>query len=392
MFYPRKIFSELADHLDKRQITVITGMRRTGKTTLAIELLRQAKDTNQIFIDLERFDNRELFTDPNYDNIIRQLTGRGLDFSRKAWIVLDEIQLVPHITSVLKYLYDHYPIKFIVTGSSSFYLKNLFSESLAGRKKLFELYPLSFGEFLNFRGEPSGFSIFPGPPFDIHQYNTLSALYNEFIDFGGFPEVVLASGNEEKMDILNDILHSYMSIDIKQLADFRKDRELYNLLKLLGSRCGSRLDVSKLSLVSGISRPAVSNYLDFFEKTFLISRINVFTRSRDREIVKARKVYFTDNGILSLLSQVSSGTKFENAVYNQLRGMGKLQYYALKTGREIDFILNENVALEIKERPGPVDIKSLQRLAHLAGIERSMLIGRYPVPGFDEYIWGGGIR
>ncbi|HNR43261.1 MAG TPA: ATP-binding protein [Bacteroidales bacterium] len=392
MFYPRKIFSELTDHLDKRQITVITGMRRTGKTTLAIELLRQAKDTNQIFIDLERFDNRELFTDPNYDNIIRQLTGRGLDFTRKAWIVLDEIQLVPHITSVLKYLYDHYPIKFIVTGSSSFYLKNLFSESLAGRKILFELYPLSFGEFLNFRGEHSGFSIFPGPPFDIHQYNTLSALYNEFIDFGGFPEVVLASGNEEKMDILNDILHSYMSIDIKQLADFRKDRELYNLLKLLGSRCGSRLDVSKLSLVSGISRPAVSNYLDFFEKTFLISRINVFTRSRDREIVKAQKIYFADNGILTLLSQISSGTKFENAIYNQLRGMGKLQYYALKTGREIDFILNENVALEIKERPGPVDIKSLQRLAHLAGIERSMLIGRYPVPGFKEYIWGGGIR
>jgi len=164
MFYPRKIFSELTDHLDKRQITVITGMRRTGKTTLAIELLRQAKDTNQIFIDLERFDNRELFTDPNYDNIIRQLTGRGLDFTRKAWIVLDEIQLVPHITSVLKYLYDHYPIKFIVTGSSSFYLKNLFSESLAGRKILFELYPLSFGEFLNFRGEHSGFSIFPGLP------------------------------------------------------------------------------------------------------------------------------------------------------------------------------------------------------------------------------------
>jgi len=194
------------------------------------------------------------------------------------------------------------------------------------------------------------------------------------------------------MDILNDILHSYMSIDIKQLADFRKDRELYNLLKLLGSRCGSRLDVSKLSLVSGISRPAVSNYLDFFEKTFLISRINVFTRSRDREIVKAQKIYFADNGILTLLSQISSGTKFENAIYNQLRGMGKLQYYALKTGREIDFILNENVALEIKERPGPVDIKSLQRLAHLAGIERSMLIGRYPVPGFKEYIWGGGIR
>jgi predicted AAA+ superfamily ATPase len=131
-------------------------MRRTGKTTIVRELLNQVSSGNKIYIDLERYDNRELFSDPNYDNIPVQLTRRGLDFSVKAWIFLDEIQLVPPIMSVLKYLYDHYFIKFIITGSSSFYLRNFFSDSLAGRKKIFELYPLDFGEFIIFREIPSG--------------------------------------------------------------------------------------------------------------------------------------------------------------------------------------------------------------------------------------------
>jgi len=392
MFYPRKIFQELKNHLDKKQITVITGMRRTGKTTMVRELLNHVSSENKIYIDLERFDNRELFSDPNYDSIATQLTRQGLDFSGKAWIVLDEIQLVPYITSVLKYLYDNYTIKFIITGSSSFYLRNFFSDSLAGRKKIFELHPLDFGEFLLFREIPSVQVPFPESMFNIHDYNHLASLYEEYIDFGGFPEVALTPAKEDKLDILNDILHSYLSMDIKQLADFRKDREIHQLLKLLGEHCGSRLDISKLSVVSGISRPTLSNWLDFFEQTFLITRISVFTKSPDKEIVKARKVYFADNGLLTVLTQASSGVRFENAVFNQLRGKGMLQYYSLKSGREIDFILDHKIALEIKERPGPTDLRNLENLSLAADIDKSFVIGHYPVPGFIKYIWGGSVR
>jgi len=78
------------------------------------------------------------------------LSQQGTDFSQKVLIAIDEIQLVPNLPSVLKYLYDAYDIKFIVTGSSAYYIKNLFSESLAGRKKIFEIYPLNFGELLLF--------------------------------------------------------------------------------------------------------------------------------------------------------------------------------------------------------------------------------------------------
>jgi predicted AAA+ superfamily ATPase len=95
---------------------------------------------------------------------------------------------------------------------------------------------------------------------------------------------------------------------------------------------------------------------------------------------------------LAILTRISNGSKFENALFNQLRGKGILQYYSLKSGREIDFILDHKIALEIKERPGPMDLRNLENLSLAAGIGKSFAIGRYPVPGFINYIWGGTVR
>lgn len=197
MFYHRKIYDELKVHLDKRPITLLTGMRRTGKTTLVKRLLEDSGEKNSIYIDLERIDNRILFGEKNYDNILMALSGRGLDINSKMIIAIDELQLMPEITSVIKYLYDQYSIKFILTGSSSFYLKGLVSDSLAGRKKIFELFPLDFGEFLTFKGIPHGQ---PGinKVFIESEYHRLKSWYDEFIQFGGFPEVVLAVDQKDK--------------------------------------------------------------------------------------------------------------------------------------------------------------------------------------------------
>ena len=123
----RLIYHELKEHLSKRQITVITGLRRTGKTTLVKKLLEDFNGENKSYFDLERIDNRELFSEKNYENIISVLTSRGLDFNKKILIAIDEVQLLPGVISVIKYLYDNYQIKFIVTGSSSYYIKNLFN-------------------------------------------------------------------------------------------------------------------------------------------------------------------------------------------------------------------------------------------------------------------------
>lgn len=392
MFYPRKILPELTKHLSKKQITLLTGIRRSGKTTLVKHLLDNIESKNKIYLDLERLDIRELFREKNYDNIILGLTNRGIDFNDKAYLVLDEIQLAPAIASQIKYLYDHYDIKFILTGSSSYYLKNLFPESLAGRKKIFELYPLGFSEFLDFNHVPYQSTALAKIKSHQAEYERLKGYYEQYLQFGGFPEVVLASNRQDKQDLLNDILSSYINIDIKNLADFNNERSIYSLIKLLARRVGARIDNSKLSRLSGLSRPTVFNYLDLFEKTYLIRRLPVLTKSPDREIVKAKKLYFGDNGLLNILAQVDSGAEFENGVFNQLNRLGDLAYYAKKTGVEIDFIFDSNIAVEVKETPTNSDLRRLAILAATLGINKSYLIGRSFASIKKGFIWGGDIH
>lgn len=391
-FFERKIYSSLKKHLAEKQITVITGMRRTGKTTLVLRLLEEIASKNKIYIDLQRLDNRQLFSEKNYDNIIVELGKRGLDTGKKMHVGLDEIQLVPNLPGVIKYLYDHFNIKFIITGSSSYYMKNLFGESLAGRKKAFEMYPLDFGEFLTFKKAGVNAGDFWEKKFDKYEYERLKNYYHEYVEYGGFPEVALADQPEKKKDLLNDIISSYINIDVGSLADFKRKGDFYNIVKILAARIGSRIDYAKISSVIGINVATLQNYIGFFEDTYLIKRVPVYTRDPDREIVKAKKLYFTDSGLAGILADLNSGAKFENAVFNQLARLGEVRYYALKNGKEIDFVFNGAIALECKETPVMADFRDLVALAKISGLKKIRLIGKNNSPRFSDYIWGGSIR
>lgn len=393
MFYSRNIYSELKNHLEVKQVTVLTGMRRTGKTTLVKQLMSESTIRQKIYFDLERIDNRELFSEKNYENIVFALTQRGIVFSEKVLIAIDEIQLSPNLPSVIKYLYDTYDIKFLLTGSSSYYLKNRFNESLAGRKKVFETYPLTFNELLRFKGiEMLPLTSFTEMPFMGSTYEQLKKYYDEYINYGGFPEVVLTDTVNDKTDLIQDILSSYINFDIASVTDFKKSSDTYKLIKLLAVRIGSKLDISKLANAANLSRLNVENYLDLFEQSYLIRTIPVTSNSPDREIVKAKKLYFLDNGIASVSAELSSGSKFENAVFNQLHSFGEISYFQLKSGKEIDFIINKNVAFEVKEGAVDHDLRNLKNLAKNIDIENCFVIGRHPNNIFDGFLWGGYVQ
>ncbi len=391
MVYSRKIYPQLLEHARSSMVSVLTGMRRTGKTTLVKQILIDLPSKNSIYLDLERPDNREIFQQKNYEAIRDSFISRGLSAAEPMIIVLDEIQLAPEAVHAIKYLYDHHNIKFIVTGSSSYYLKNLFSESRAGRKKIFELFPLDFGEFLTFKNIPFATSDWERSSFNNAEYSRLTSYYEEYIRYGGFPQVVIAQSTEDKRDILSDIMASYVNIDIRSLADFSDERNLYALAKLLAGRVGTRIDYSKLSVLIGVSRPTITNYISFFEKTYLISTVPVYTKSADREIVKSRKLYFCDTGLANSLAEISSGSQFENALFQQLSRLNTVQYYALKSGHEIDFIHGGNLAIEAKETPTGYDLSALNRIARTAGLSKFRIIGRHKSPKFSDYIWAGSI-
>ncbi len=389
----RALFSELEGHLAKPQATVITGMRRVGKTTALKFLLAKTAHPNKLYLDFEKIDNRILFSQNSYQAIEAGLEALGLALNQPAVLALDEIQLVPNSPSVIKYLYDTYPIKFILTGSSSYYLKNHFTESLAGRKRIFEMFPLGFDEFLQFRGFARlQFEHTAQKPFSEPIYQIFRQEYETYLRFGGFPEVVLAETADDKTAFLKDIINAYIELDIKLLSDFRVSNDLYKLCQLLASRTGSRLDVSKLSSISGINRNKLTEYMSFFEYTYFIHLIPSFTKNKDKEIAAQRKVYIADTGMLQILAQVSSGQVFENAVALQLLRLGEVAYYQKKSGQEIDFILNKETAIEVKETPSYPDLKTLNYRSDDLELPYSRLVGRhFTNSDFQEWYWGGGI-
>jgi len=391
----RTIFPALKSALVDQRVIVLTGMRRVGKTTSLKWLLSQVPSANKVYLDLERHDLREVFKESNYELILNYLRNLGMNSDKPMTVALDEIQYAPNLPSAVKYLYDHHGIKFLLTGSSSYYLKHLFSESLAGRKVVFEMFPLGFGEFLDFREVAyRKRQTFAEMRFDPHEYERLKSYYDDFINFGGLPAVVLEPRNEVKREILKDIFSSYINLDVRALADFRKIGELEQLLKALVIRMGNKLDLSKLSQIIGISRPTLNEYLEFLEKTYVISRLPVYS-SVDKVVSLSKKIFFHDNGIASVLGQPGEGALFENAIFNQLREYGTLSYLYKGNDYEIDFIVSQKgnpvTALEVKLHPVEKDKHTLFRNSEKNEIKSSFIIGKNPSPGFNDFIWGGSI-
>src|SRR4030042_101574 len=293
MIKQRAILDRMKPYFDSPEAIIITGMRRTGKTTLLNLIFSQIQSANKIFLDLENPLNRKYFEELNYEKVKSSLEVLGSDFSRKAHIFLDEIQFVRTLPSVVKYLIDHYQAKFFLTGSASFYLKNLFSESLSGRKYIFELFPLTFREFLDFKDSalkiPENAREIARPVFE-----SISPLYDEYLRFGGFPGVVLKTSAAEKAMALDDIFTSYFQWEVLQLGDFRKNAMIRDLIVLLAQRVGSKLDIQKISKELGITRPTLYEYLAFLEGTFLIKLVSPYARGKNSEIRKSHKVYLCD--------------------------------------------------------------------------------------------------
>jgi len=372
---PRFLYNEIKKYLDSPEAVIITGMRRTGKTTLLRFLYDKIESGNKVFLDLENPLNRKYFEEENYENIRSALNVLGISFNKQAFIFIDEIQFVKNLPSVVKYFMDHYSVKFFLTGSASYYLKNLFSESLAGRKYIFELFPLSFREFLLFKELDL---IIPDDVLTVTKSicDLIAPHYEEYIIFGGFPGVVLKETSDEKNRSLDDIFTSFFQLEVLQLGDFRRNNVMRDLMLLLAQRSGSRLDILKLSSELGVSRHTLITYISFLEGTYFIQTIRPFSKGRDTEIRKMPKVYLCDTGLANRLARLDGGTLFESSVFSNLRLKGEVAYYQKKSGVEIDFVVNGKVGYEVKVSPRSQDVSRLQALCTELGLNEFRVISK----------------
>ncbi len=377
MFYPRQIFPKLEAELETKEITVITGMRRVGKTTALTHLYDLVTSKNKAILDLENPIHRKVFEEENYDAVWNNLKQFGISNEAKAYIFLDEVQNLPELSRVVKYLYDHWDVKFFLTGSSSYYLRNLFPESLAGRKIIFEIFPLNFEEFLVFKQVQKEINIsFAQKATNKNRIASerLLPLYNEFLEFGGFPSVVLEQNLERKKTVLSEIFTSYFEKDAKNLADFSDMSKLRDLILLLVPRVASRIEINKLANVLTVSRQTVYNYLAFLEQTYFITLLPKYSASIDRQAAGSKKLFLCDCGIANVLGRLSQGQLLEQSVFQTLRTEHDLSFYNKDGMNEIDFIVDKKTALEVKTSTSKQDITNLQKRVTAIKIPESYVV------------------
>lgn len=346
----RKLISKIFSFIDDKETIVIHGSRQVGKTSILSFIINRLKtksdihENNIFYFDLEDFNLLDLCN----SGVVKTasfLKGKGADFSKKIYFFIDEIQYLNNPSSFLKLFHDRYEdkIKLIVSGSSSFQIKKKFKDSLAGRIIDFELFPLDFDEFLEFKGVK--YDLTADLP-DMLK-NEINDLYKEFILYGGYPAIVLENVIEKKEIKLKQIINAYIKKDIKDLAEIRQIDKFNNLIKVLAAQTSGLLNVLELSNTVGLAKQTIEEYLFLLENTYIIKRIKPFHKNIRSELTKMPKIYFEDTGIANILANKTflseiNGALFENSIYTQLRknlNVEDLYFWRTNKQQEIDFVV-----------------------------------------------------
>ncbi len=358
MFIKRSIFKELQAEIDQPEILILLGPRQVGKTTLLQELNRYAisKGLKTKYLDLEQ---PQILAEFNKsDQQIIDLIGHSGDI-----IFIDEFQYIKNASRILKAVYDRrLNIKIICSGSSSLEIHKHLKESLAGRRFLYRIYPLSYSEIKN--------SL---PDFCLDDY----------LIFGGMPGLVQYDSAQRKQQMLNEFLGSYILKDVKSLVNEENIRAFNHLLYLLADNQGTTISVHSLSGEIGLSATTINRYLDILEGTYVNFRIYSFSRNLGNELKKSCKTYLYDTGIRNAIlrdfsdiqQRPDKGVLRETFVFLKLQSMVgpnmEIRFWRTKSGDEVDFIVVKN------RIPVPIEVKSVISETEIPrGLRR--FISRYP--------------
>lgn len=357
----RILFEELKSHLPKKEISFIIGPRQAGKTTLMFFLKEylEEKKKKTLFLNLDIERDKQFIV--SQEKLIKKIQ---LEIGReKGYIFIDEIQRKEDAGIFLKGIYDmNLPYKFIVSGSGSVELKEKIQESLVGRKRIFHLNSLSFEEFIDFRTDYKYIDKLPDF-FEIDKEKT-KELLEEYLNFGGYPRVVLEDKLEEKKKTIDEIYQSYLIRDISYFLGVQKTDDFTNLVKVMASQTGNLVNFSELSSTLGISVKTVKNYLWYLQKTFILEKINPYFKNLRKEITKTPIFYFNDLGLRNYASgefgnltvDQNLGFLFENFIFNILKEKiyytpARVHFWRTKDGAEVDFIIDlgkEVIPFEVK--------------------------------------------
>ncbi|MFH1562747.1 MAG: ATP-binding protein [Nitrospirota bacterium] len=360
---PEIVIRDLKVPQQTNKVITITGSRRVGKTFYFYQLINEIK----ISIPLEQI----LYLSFEDDRIL-PLSFKELDDlleayfelypenkSKMLYLFFDEIQNVNGWEIFIRRIYDKENVQIFLTGSSSKLLSREIATSLRGRTLSYHLFPLSFQEFLRFRG----LEIKPDFEYSNLRFN-IKSLLEEFILFGGFPEVVL-----EEKGLKFKILKNYYDLliykDLAERFSVRNIRLLKDLMKFLITNIAASFSTNSyhksIEQELRVSRETIMEYLSHIEEIELVYLLPIFAYSLKVQQVNPKKIYSLDNGIRNAVAfkfSQDEGRLVENLVFQEIKRRELEVYYWKKKG-EVDFVIKKDDKLiginvsygnEIKDR------------------------------------------
>jgi predicted AAA+ superfamily ATPase len=360
----RNLFESLRSHLDRKEFTILTGARQTGKTTLLrqLEIFCKEKHTPAAFINLE---NKSILMELNKSplNILNFLPVA----EKRIVVFIDEIQYLEDPSNFLKLLYDEYAekIKIVATGSSAFYIDKTFKDSLSGRKKIFQLYTCSFDEYLKMSNKDDLYEelnrIQLNSTAKTLRIEILQQEWNNYLIYGGYPAVVTESNHKEKIACLKEIRDSFVKRDILE-SGVQNENVFYNLFRIIAGQTGNLMNTNELSRILNAKNETISNYLYILQKCFHIALLRPFYKNLRKELTKMPKVFLLDNGLRNCLInnfenpsfRMDKGALWENQYFRLLVEKYDIQdisFWRTTEENEVDFVMNpitNPYAVEVK--------------------------------------------
>ena len=268
----RLLKKRINQSLFKGKTVILYGARQVGKTTLVQDILKEYKNEGR-YLNCEILSVEENLKDPEPEKLKTFLGNYKL-------IILDEAQNIPDTGKILKVISDTLKgIQIIATGSSSFYLADKTAEPMTGRTIQQILFPLSVLEIKN-----------------NDDWLVVNSKLEKILRFGLYPEIYTLP-EEDALNRLHELASAYLFKDLLRFEGIKKSSLLKNLIVSLALQMGNEVTYNELAARLGVNSLTVQKYIDLLEQSFVVFKINSFSRNIRKELSKAFKVYFYDNGI-----------------------------------------------------------------------------------------------
>jgi len=343
---------ELKLDLNPEQIISLTGIRRSGKTFILLDtakkLLRRYKRGEVLYVNFEH----ELLVNIEAKDARKMFEIHGELFEERIrYLLFDEIQKVRNWEVLLRRLYDERRYRIFISGSSSEVRPKELSSSLRGRTLNFMVFPLNFREFLKFKNHEFGNK----DDLVEEKKGKMLKLLREYLEFGGFPDVVLKEDRIEKIKLISSYFDTILLRDIIEKHEIRHVRLLEMFLKYIISTSSCYFSPTKAqnyfkSIGEKCTKPTLLDFLEYAEKAFLVFKTEIFSpKIKDRKQYPV-KIYTIDNSFINFVNPKFSeniGVLMENCVGIEfLRRKEKdptieIYYWKNHQGREVDFVVKK---------------------------------------------------